>query len=80
MDNIADKSFKYDIQKLDSTSDEYIFVKEFYNVTIEERCRKDFCINKLKDMNFQIHKVIENRAIKVIEAKSNNLMLFHGTK
>ena len=33
MDIITDKSFKYDHEKLDPASDEFIFVKHFYNTT-----------------------------------------------
>ena len=42
MDIIPDKKFRYHLEKLDSTSVEYIFVKEFYNITTDEICRKEF--------------------------------------
>ena len=70
MDIITDKSFKYDIEKLDSTSNEFKFVKGFYDTA-------DY--NLIQRINFQIHKVIGNNPKKGNEAKRNNLMLFHGT-
>ena len=82
MDIITDKSFKYNLEKLDSTSDEFIFVKNFYDVTedsmnaMKNTRKSSGYIPKIND--FQIYEVVKNNQVKVDE-KQNNLMLFHGT-
>ena len=67
MDIITDKTVKYHIEKLGHASDGFIFVKDFYNTYISRQ-------------KFQIYKVIKNNSINAAKSKSNNLMLFHGTK
>ena len=79
MDIITEKSFKYDLEKLDSTSDEFLFVKKFYDTTTNGFGFGFGFVDLSKLKNFQIYKVIENNPIKEVEAKRNNLMLFHGT-
>lgn len=75
VDIITDESFKYDLRKLESTSDEFILVKTFYDTTKNSRSRGV----KLPEQNFQICKVIDNTSITTVKENSNNLMLFHGT-
>ena len=72
MDIVTDKSFKYNLEKLDSTSAEFKFIKGLYDADDTD----DYIVQR---NNFEIYKVIENNSIKASEAKRNNLMLFHGT-
>ena len=84
MDNITDKNFKYDLEKLDSTSEEFIFVEQFYDTTGVIKTAKNSLIKATENgsqvIKPEIYKVIENNPIKSVDEKSNNLMLFHGTK
>ena len=82
----TDKNFKYDLEKLDCASDEFILVKGFFEITYENRYSK--LINKCASCSeysdhilkiFHIYKVNENNPIKAVNEKRNNLMLFHGT-
>ena len=78
MDIITDESFKYDLEKLESTSSEFIIVKEFYHATkvmTNSRCRR---VND-QVKNLKIYKITENKPVEAVEVKRNNLMLFHGT-
>ena len=92
---LTGKSFKCDLEYLDSTSEEFILVKEFYDITSENVFHK--IINKTSLCNeyenkimadfpqnkimayFHIFKVNENNPTKAVNEKRNNLMLFHGT-
>ena len=83
MDIITDNSFKYDLEKLDSTSDEFILVKQFHDITVSIT---NYNGNSKKALgytsqieNFQIYKVNENIPTESAQEKNNNLMLFHGT-
>ena len=77
MDNITDKSFKYGLEKLDSTSNEFNLVKNFFVSTKES---EDDSYDYLhQGTSFQIHKVNERSSKQPVEEKSSNLMLFHGT-
>ena len=83
MDIITDNSFKYDLEKLDSTSDEFILVKQFHDITVSIT---NYNGNSKKASgytsqieNFQIYKVNENNPTESAQEKNNNLMLFHGT-
>ena len=78
MDIITKKGFRYNLAKLDSTLDEFLFVKEFFNKNTKKKANyEDIKSHQVKD--FQIHKVIESKPTSAINEKSNNLMLFHGT-
>ena len=84
MEIITDKSFKYDIQELVPTSDEFILVKGFYDTTFFITYggnTKDSLDRIISDDQYiyQIYKVNENNSIKAVNMKRNNLMLFHGT-
>ena len=77
----CDDSFKYNIEKLDSTSDEFKFIKGFYATTSktnETMCSYINIAYRNKD-DFCIYKVNEKNPIEAVDEKSNNLMLFHGT-
>ena len=78
MDIITKKGFQYNLEKLDSTSDELLFVKKFFNENTKKKViYEDIKSHQVND--FQIHKVIENKPTRATNVKSNNLMLFHGT-
>ena len=83
MDIITDKNFKYDVEKLESTSEEFIFVEQFYDTTGVIKTAKNSLIKatdyETQGIKLQICKVNENNPIKLADEKSNNLMLFHGT-
>ena len=66
-----DKNWKYDIQKLNSSSNEYKIVMNFFLTTLLPlfSCFK----------TFEVYKVIEKGTAVKVEEKSNNLMLFYGT-
>ena len=75
----CDDSFKYNIEKLDSTSDEFKFIKDFHTTT--HNCDGYMFPSSMfqtKD-SFCIYKVNENNPIKAVNEKRPNLMLFHGT-
>ena len=69
----VDKSWKYNAQQLDPTSDEFKFVENFFKTTAikAEHIRHPEIL--------QIYKVVEQNKEKT-NGKSGNLMLFHGTK
>ena len=78
MDIVTKKGFRYNLAKLDSTLDEFLFVKEFFNKNTKKRAiYEEIKSHQVKD--FQIHKVVESKPTSAINEKSNNLMLFHGT-
>ena len=66
---ITDDTFKYDFEPLDSSSDEFKFIKDFINITATISLEKVL----------QIHKVFETSPTNSVGKKRNNLMLFHGT-
>ena len=76
MDIITDNSFKYNLENLDSTSDEFILVKQFFDTTKSITNALGITIPVT---NLQIYKVDENNPIESAEEKINNLMLLHGT-
>ena len=56
MDIITKKGFRYNLAKLDSTLDEFLFVKEFFNKNTKKKViYEDIKSHQVKD--FQIHKV-----------------------
>ena len=73
------KSYKYDVKKLPTESDEFKCVKMFF-----DDCRHDKVYGSQKAPftieNFEIFKVIEKKPNKTLNENRNNLMLFHGTK
>ena len=79
MDITTDKSFKYDLENLDSTSEEFMFVEQFYDITRNVKKYTTYSKKATHKQNFQIYKVNENNPKEPAEAKDNNLMLFHGT-
>ena len=89
MDILINKSFKYELEELASTSEEFILVKQFYDITSEnirkKLTNKTSSCNKYENHtnviveNYHIYKVNENCPITSVNKKRNNLMLFHGT-
>ena len=73
MDIVIDKSFKYDLENINSKSDEYKFVKDFFHITFNGLFKR-----QVKFKEFKLFKVIENDPMTA--NSKNNLMLFHGTK
>ena len=70
---ITNKRYKYSLELLDNTSDEFKFVKDFIFTTKS----RNFTGRTLKD--FKICKVVEKKPVKAVNVKRNNLMMFHGT-
>ena len=71
----TDKVSKYKREKLRHASDEYKFVKNFFDTT------RDFT-KMYSSTNLRIYKIVENHPTKTtttLDEKSNNFMLFHGT-
>ena len=68
MDIITDKTFKYGLEQLDCTSDEFLLLKQFYDITGDgTNATKDLIKNVgciIQVNNFQIYKVLENTQIK----------------
>ena len=75
---ITNKSWKYDLKTLESTSDEFKLVENFFKITSIKTFPDDLNLK-----NFQICKVVERRKNETDEGISPeeraNLMLFHGT-
>ena len=70
------KTYKYDVKRLPTESDEFKWVKMFF-----DDCRDTiYSSKKFTVENFQIFKVNENNPDKTLNENRNNLMLFHGTK
>ena len=74
MDITTNKSWKYDLKKLESTSYEFKIVEHFFKTT-----SSIFPLFPGIFKKFQIWKVIEQNEKATADEKSNNLMLFHGT-
>ena len=73
MEIITDNNWKYKVQLLETTSNEYKFVENIFKTHTTD----SFFVNSDK---FRFYKVVEQNAKrKNNEEKSNNLMLFHGT-
>ena len=72
MDIVIDKSFKYDLENINSKSDEHKFVKDFFHTTFNGLFKR-----QVKFKEFTLFKVIENDPMTA--NSKNNLMLFHGT-
>ena len=83
MEITTGKSFKYDLEELDSTTDEFMFLKEFFDTTYGTDLinKTSVCSETYFQImdNFHIYKVNENKPIKALNEKRNNIMLFHGT-
>ena len=81
MDPITNnETCKYKHEELGCESDEYKFIKNFYETN------HDFSpLNSLQNTklvapnNLKVYKISENSPTTIIEEKCNNLMLFHGT-
>ena len=67
------KGWKFVITILNSKSEEFRLIEDYYKNTSTEDSK---CFEQLE--KFQVYKVMERNSKKV-EEKSNNLMLFHGT-
>ena len=65
----TDDTFKYEYDLLQSNSNDFKCIKEFFDITTTN--------TKIKIL--QIHKVSETNAPKSLNKKRKNLMLFHGT-
>ena len=65
---------KYKHEELSSNSEEYKFVKNFFDTTklVSEFVRQ-------MPTDFKVYNIIENQPTKVLSEKRKNLMLFHGT-
>ena len=77
MDVLSGNNPKFNLQRLDCTSDEYKFIKEFYDTTSGG---STYGVSYGSDAKFLIYKVNENNPTSAVYVKCNNLMLFHGTK
>jgi len=69
---ITDDSFKYDFELLDSSSNEFKFIKKFIKITAMNAMNRN-------EKVLQIHKVTQKNPTSLMDNKRNNLMLFHGT-
>ena len=69
---ITNINFKYNLKKLRKVTDEYKFVKDFFDTC---RCKNLLDVYHLKEMS--IYRLIEEPKTRLVNA--NNLMLFHGT-
>ena len=69
----TDKSFKYNYEKLEPSSEEFKFLKETF-MTTSFRLSFDINADRLK-----IYKVNERNPVKTEVKPTKNLMLFHGT-
>ena len=67
-------SWKYNLQLLNETSDEFKLVKEFFHTT--STINSDY--GKTLEIS-QIYKVVEQKKKETDGVKSGNLMLFQGT-
>ena len=74
MESINNATWKYNLQILEPTSDEFKFVEHFFKTSTIK-----FLIDHATLNNFQIWRVIEQNTKAKFDEKSNNLMLFHGT-
>ena len=77
MNIVTDKTFKYNLERLDLNTREFDFIKNFFYLTTDPNESFD---TQYDVEGFDIYKVVENGPTKTEEEKSNNLMLFHGTK
>ena len=78
-DVVTDKSFKYEVSKLDNTSDEFIFIENFVHTTAP-KMPKNRIQHHAQLRVHQIYRIDENSEIEGARcAESGNLMLFHGT-
>ena len=78
-DIVTDKSFKYEVRKLDNTSEEFTFIENFVHATAPKTPTKRIQ-HHAKLRVHQIYKIDENSEIEAArDAESGNLMLFHGT-
>ena len=75
MNNVTDITSKYDLKRLDFNAKDFDFIKNFFYSIFDEdkRFETEYVVE-----SFCIYKVVENGSTN--EEKSNNLMLFHGTK
>ena len=77
MEIVNNETWKYNLQILDPTSDEFKFVQHFFKTTSNKFSYFKEAPETLE--NFQIWKVIEQNINVTVHEKSDNLMLFHGT-
>ena len=69
----TDKSFIYDYENLDPSSEEFTFLKKTFVATSFDY------IEYVKFNGFHVYKVNERNHVNTAVKKSNNLMLYHGT-
>ena len=75
MDIQLTKTSKYKFHELSSDTEEYKFVKNFFDTT-----KNTFDMaNTASPVDFKMFKILENNPLSASEEKRNNLMLFHGT-
>ena len=76
--NNSNKVSKYKSDELIADSDEYKFVKRFFDRTKHNLL---VSISKLvkPPSDFKMYKIVENNPTKTLAQKRRNLMLFHGT-
>ena len=76
----TNKTSIYKKEELSSDSDEYNFVKNFFDSTVNS-CNENRYQTKTPT-DFKVFKVIKNNQmteLTALDEKRNNLMLFHGT-
>ena len=73
------KTCKYKRDELSFDSDEYKFVKNFYETNTSTQGFSPVFRQLIATGNFKVYKISENYPTEKIDEKRNNLMLFHGT-
>ena len=89
--NTSKANYAYNSEELSCTSEEYKFVKNFFETTVNKdfdyfgdlKDQKKLFFFKSDEINpkyFEVHKISEKNRTESTYGKANNLMLFHGTK
>ena len=76
MDIVTEKDSMYEIKKLDTTSDEFAFIRHFFYQTQTKQRKRNSSFKYLSIS--EIYKIHENNKTDV-STGAGNLMLFHGT-
>ena len=74
MDIQASKTSKYKLEELGSDTEEYKFVKNFFDTT-----KSPYRAKRRSTADFKMFKILENNPITKSSEKRSNFMLFHGT-
>ena len=74
MDIQLTKTSKYKFHELSSDTEEYKFVKNFFDTT-----KSPLATERGAPVNYKMFKILENNPITKSSEKRSNFMLFHGT-